>query len=288
MQFSLTQRIIIKLYSTKFKIIQKFSPQKAAASFLKLFFTPYLTHRKAERPAIFHKAEKLSFDFNGFNIRGFRWKSNVQGAPTVLICHGMNSCAYRFEKYIQLLTQQHFTVLAFDAQGHGQSEGKFLNAAVYGDIIVEIENRFGPLDGIIAHSVGGMATSFAMEKINDTKKNVVLIAPATETTSQLDIFFRLLNLPLSYRLMVNEEIERTRGLPPEWYSTSRAVHHFKANILWIHDTDDLICPYSDTLKIQEEGLPYIKFVTTSGLGHNKIYRDAGIQKMIVDFLKQQQ
>lgn len=284
MEFSLAQRIIIKLYSTKFKVIQKFSPQKAAASFLKLFFTPYLTHRKAERPAIFHKAEKLSFPFNGFTIRGFRWKSQNANAKTILVCHGMNSCAYRFERYVQLLMQQHFNVLAFDAQGHGQSEGKFLNAALYSEIIIEIEKHYGPLNGIIAHSVGGMATSFAMEKIDDPLKKVVLIAPATETTSQLDIFFRLLNLPLSYRMMVNEEIYRTRGLPPEWYSTARAVNNIKADTLWIHDTDDLICPYSDTLKIQEAKLPNVKFITTSGLGHNKIYRDAGIQKTIIDFL----
>jgi pimeloyl-ACP methyl ester carboxylesterase len=286
MDLTLTQRIIVRFYKTKFKFLEKLSPQKAAASVLQLFFTPYITHRKAERPAVFHKAEKLFFTFNGNMVRGSKWTCNKQAAKTILICHGMNSCSYRFEKYVQLLLNNHFNVLAFDALGHGQSAGKYLNAVVYSEMIVQIENKYGPVDGIIAHSIAGMATTFAMERIKDEKKKIILIAPAAETSSQVDIFFKMLHLSDSFRNFFNEEILRTRALPVSWYSSIRAVKNFNAPVLWIHDTDDNICPYKDTLDLQKENLPHIKFITTNGLGHNKIHRDAKVQKMVMDFLLQ--
>lgn len=284
MDFNLSQRIIIRFYRTKFKLLEKVSPQKAAASVLQLFFTPHITNRKLERPAIFHKAEKLSFTFNGNTVRGFKWLCNKPNAKTILVCHGMNSCSYKFEKYVQLLLLNHFNVLAFDAPGHGQSAGKYLNAVTYSEMIVQIENRFGRIDGIIAHSVAGLATTFAMEKLQDGKKKIILIAPATETSSQVDIYFRFLHLSADFRKFFDDEIFRARGLPVSWYSAARAIKNFNAPVLWIHDTDDLICPYTDTLKLQQEKLSYVQFLTTSGLGHNKIYRDASVQKQVIDFL----
>lgn len=284
MDLNLTQRIIVRYYRTKFKLLEKLSPQKAAAAVLQLFFTPHITNRKLERPAVFHKAQKLSFTFNGNTVRGFKWLSSKSNARTILVCHGMNSCSYKFEKYVQLLLLNHFNVLAFDALGHGQSAGKYLNAVTYSEMIIQIENKFGPVDGIIAHSVAGMATTYAMEKLQDKKKKIVLIAPATETSSQVDIFFKLLHLSKEFRKFFDEEILRVRGLPVSWYSAARAIRNFNAPVLWIHDTDDIICPYKDTIALQQEKLSYIQFITTKGLGHNKIYRDADVQKQIIHFL----
>ncbi len=284
MELKLAQRIILKYYKTKLKVLEKISPEKAAVYAMQLFFTPYASQSKLERPAIFHKAEKLSFSFQGNMIHGFRWYSGQPYAKTILVCHGMNSCSYRFEKYIQLLLQKHFNVLAFDAQAHGQSEGKILNAIIYSEIILEIEKIYGPVNAILAHSVAGMGTSFAMEKLNDTSKRIVLIAPATETVTAIDNYFSMLHLKKSFRKVFDETVEKVRGLPPQWYSVTRAVQNFNAPILWIHDKDDTMCPYKDTLAVQQMQLPNIQFITTSGLGHNKIYRDKEVQKKVIDFL----
>jgi pimeloyl-ACP methyl ester carboxylesterase len=172
MDLNLTQRIISGIIKTIFKLLEKLSPQKAAASVLQLFFTPYITHRKLERPAIFHKAEKLSFTFNGNIVRGFKWLSSKPTAKTILVCHGMNSCSYRFEKYVQLLLSNHFNVLAFDALGHGQSAGKYLNAITYSEIIIQIENKFGPVDGIIGTFCCGYGYNVCYEKLKDEKKKL--------------------------------------------------------------------------------------------------------------------
>ena len=283
MELKLAQRIILKYYKTKLKVLEKFAPEKAAEHAMQLFFTPYTNQSNLERPAIFHKAEKLSFNFQGNMLHGFRWLSSKPNSKTILICHGMNSCSYRFEKYIQLLHLEHFNIIAFDAQAHGQSEGKILNALIYSEIILEVEKLYGPVNGILAHSIAGMATCFAIEKTKDQNKKVVLIAPATETVTAVDNFFEMLHLKKSFRKVFDETVEKIRGLPPHWYSVTRAVQNFHSPLLWIHDTEDTMCPYKDTLAVQQMQLPNIQFITTNGLGHNKIYRDKNVQKKVIDF-----
>ena len=284
MELKLSQRIILKYYRTKIHVLERVSPEKAGEYIMQLFFTPSVKQKGLERPAIFHKAEKLSFNFHGNMINGFRWNANVPGARTILVCHGMNSCSYRFEKYIQSLLLKHFNVLAFDAQAHGLSQGKILNAVVYSEMMIEIEKMYGPVHGILAHSIAGMAAAFAMEKLNDENKKVVIIAPATETLTAVDNFFSLLHLNDSLKKNLYETVEKVRGLPAEWFSVTRAIQTFKSPVLWIHDMNDTMCPYKDTLAVQQMKLPHVQFITTHGLGHNKIYRDKDVHKKVVDFL----
>lgn len=284
MELTLSQRIILRYYRTKIKTIGRFSPRKAAQYTLELFFTPYMTHRRAERPAIFHKAEPLSFRFNNYTIKGHRWAAPHNGTKTVLVCHGMNSCSYRFEKYILLLLQKNVNVLAFDAQAHGQSEGNILNAVIYSEIIEAIEAKFGALHGIIAHSLAGMGTAFYLERKKDALPKAALIAPATETVSAVNNYFRMLRLDDDFRKIFDDMVTEIRGLPPEWYSVSRAIREINNPVLWIHDEDDLICPYADAKAVGRLNLPHLQFIATKGLGHNKIYRDKKVQKQVLDFI----
>ncbi|HRH58943.1 MAG TPA: alpha/beta fold hydrolase [Chitinophagaceae bacterium] len=284
MDAKLPQRIVLNYYRAKFRLLEKLSLQKAAQSLMQLFFTPYSGRTKMERPAIFRKAQQVSFSFNGNQIKGFHWKQNNGSNKKILVCHGMNSRCYKFEKIIQLLLKDHYEVFAFDAQAHGHSEGKILNALIYSEMILEIEKRFGPLYGIVAHSVAGMAAALALEEIKNENIKAVLIAPAVETTTATDNFFQLLHLSSSMRTAFEAEITKVRGHPPQWYSVSRAVQNFSSRVLWIHDEDDLICPYKDVIPVKQMQLPHITIATTKELGHNKIYRDHKVQKMIIDFL----
>lgn len=65
---------------------------------------------------------------------------------------------------------------------HGISDGKRINALIYRDCILAIENQFGPLYGMIAHSLGGLAASLAIEKMENTPwRKLVLITLLPET-----------------------------------------------------------------------------------------------------------
>jgi pimeloyl-ACP methyl ester carboxylesterase len=137
----------------------------------------------------------------------------------------------------------------------------------------------------MAHSFGGLAVSLALEEISHTPDyRLALIAPATETTTAIDSFFRFLQIDAAVRTEFEKLIIRKAGVSSEWYSIKRAMKHIKAKVLWLHDEGDDVTPLSDALKIKEENYPNIEFVITKGLGHRRIYSDNKVTKAVVDFL----
>ena len=279
------QFLAIKYIRAKIKLLSLFSSRKAAEETFRLFSTPQKQARtKQKQPAAFAFADPLQVKFYGLTIKGFRW--NKDKPVKVLILHGFSSSSYKFYHYIAPLIEKGYEVIAFDAPAHGDSEGKTINALEYSKLIETIIKTFGPVDGFIAHSFGGIALSLALEKIpHDENTKVVFIAPATETTSAISAAFKILkvenkNVKAAFENIIMEK----SGHPSRWFSIKRAMKYIKASTLWIHDEDDDVTPLSDALKVKDLNLPNVQFYITKGLGHRKIYRDKTVKDRVIDFL----
>jgi len=278
----LSQRLALRYIRTKFKVLAAVSKKKAAEKAFELFCTPQRRNIKP-LPKIFKEAESLQFRLDGILMQGWRW--NHPSEKKVLILHGYESSVTNFDRYVKPLIKDGYEVLAFDAPAHGRSGGKKINAPLYKKMIKEIHKRFGPVQSFIAHSFGGLAVSLALEEISHTDTyKLVLIAPATETSTAVDTFFTFLQLDPVLRTEFEKIIIKTGGLSSEWYSIRRAMKHIRAKVLWFQDEEDEITPMSDVLKVKTENYPNIEFVFTKGLGHRRIYRDNKVVKSIVEFL----
>jgi len=176
-------------------------------------------------------------------------------------------------------------VLAFDAPAHGYSTGKTINVVMFKEMIMAIHNNYGPVKSYMGHSFGGLAITLALEEVpHDETYRVVLIAPATESKTAIDIFFSFMKLNDSIRKEFDEYIFRLRNKPSEWYSVGRAVENLKAQILWCHDEEDTMTPWADAKKVMDKKHYNIEFLITKGFGHRRIYRENKVLKAIVDFL----
>ncbi|HEX7844597.1 MAG TPA: alpha/beta fold hydrolase [Chitinophagaceae bacterium] len=278
----LTQRLALSYIRTKFKLLSSISKKKAAQKAFELFCTPQYRNKK-KPPKIFEEAEKLNFTINGIAVKGWRW--NHPADRKVLIIHGFESSAINFDRYVRPLTRKGYEVLAFDAPAHGRSGSKTITAPLYKETIKKINKLYGPIHSYMAHSFGGLAISLALEEMDHTDEHrLVLIAPATETPTAIDSFFKFLQLDPSIRPEFERIILRKGGYSSTWYSIRRAMKHIRAKVLWFHDEDDKITPLSDVYKVKAENYPNIQFVISSGLGHRRIYRDNKVTKAIVDFL----
>lgn len=280
----ISQRLIFSYYRSKVNLIALLSPKKAAKAAFKIFCTPYTRRKKYVAPPIFVKAEKLSFKIFEFKIHCFRWKPEISSGHKILICHGFDSLSYRFEMYITLLLQEGFEVLAFDAPAHGLSSGTQITLPLYCDTVLEMHKRFGPIDGIIAHSLGGLGAGLALEKIEDHKnKRFVLIAPATESWRAIHTFFNHIKVSNSVKEEFEKLIVGLAGYPSSWYSVSRIMEQITTPTLWVHDKEDTITPFDDMKHMLEKNLPHIEFEITQGLGHS-VYRDNKIAKRVASYL----
>lgn len=146
--------------------------------------------------------------------------------------------------------------------------------------------EFGPIKSFLAHSFGGIALSLALENMpHDEHTRVVLIAPATETTTAIDIAFKMLKIKnAEVRKEFDAIVLRLSGKETAWFSIRRAMYHIKAQVLWIHDEEDDVTPWADAQKVKEDNHPNIHFVITKGLGHRKIYHDPAIKNKVIEFM----
>jgi Serine aminopeptidase, S33 len=278
----LGRSLAVGYYRTKFKLLSAVSKKKAAQIAFELFCTPQF-HYKKPLPKNFQEAEKLHLNIRGETVQGYRW--NKGGSRKLLIAHGFNSSVASFDRYILPFLKKGYEILAFDAPAHGHSTGNKINAIIYKEMILEINQQYGPLKSFMAHSFGGLAVCLALEEIpHDDSYRLALVAPATETKTAIDFFFSFVKLNRSVREEFDQVIFDVQQKPVEWYSISRAIPYIRARIRWFHDEDDDITPWSDARKVMEQNHPHVDFVVTKGLGHRKIYRDHNVSSSIIDFL----
>ena len=282
---NLKHRLAIGYYKTTLNTLALASPRLAAEKALDLFCTPRGNARAIKTPPLFHHAQKRSFELNGQTVNGWYWLPAQSTGKKVLIVHGFSSCSYKFEKYVPLLTSKGFEVLAFDAPGHGTSTGNRINTLIFRDMILQIEEKYGPLYGIMAHSLGALAASLAAEQMPALVK-LVLIAPATETRTAVSSFSKAIGLKDTLQSGLIAALEQKAERPISYFSAARALGNIQTKTLWLHDQDDPICPYQDVIPVYQKQYPHARFLISNGLGHSQIYKENSIAQEITDFLFQ--
>lgn len=279
MRFS--QKLILTYVIIKYKFLSALSKKLAASKAFQLFCTPQYRNKK-KLPPVFEKAEQMHFAFDEIIIRGYRW--NHPSDKKILILHGFESSVVNFDRYIKPLTKTGYEVLAFDAPAHGRSGGKKINAVLYKNLIVAINHLYGPITNFMAHSLGGLALSLYLDETpHDEAFKIVLIAPATETKTAIDSFFRFLRLDSEVRKEFDKNIEKMSGKLPEWFSINRMADNIKASVLWLQDKDDDMTPLRDVAPVIDKNYSNFQFIISEGLGHRRIYRDNKTYKTILKF-----
>lgn len=284
-KLSTAQRLAINYYKAKLNLLHAVSPRWAATEAFDLFTRPYGKPRRRNLRGLMQKAEPLALYHETGKITGYRWRATEANPRRVLIVHGFAGSVGSFERYISPLTRAGLDVYAYEAPGHGQSAGNRLNVRIYSSVLRQIITTHGPFEGYLAHSLGGLALMLTLHEAPQLPlPNVVLLAPATESTTAADKFFEFLQLPHKLRHAFEQHIQRMGGHPLEWYSIRRVLQHTQARILWLHDEEDTTTPIGDVYPLLQLQPAHVHFHFTKGLGHSGIYKDNKVKKKVVAFL----
>lgn len=275
------QKLTIFLLKLRLQISSTLSAKWGAKLAFKVFSTPFRKPRPIP-PPIFEEADEFTITVNDLLIAGYRWNHHAQ--KKILIVHGFESRAYNFYRYVKPLIDEGYAVYAMDAKAHGKSEGKTIILPEYVDMMNCLENIYGRFDGFIAHSFGGIATCLFQEMNNNTQAKLVLIAPATETSSAVRRFSDYFKLSEKTTNAIFELIKERSGNAVSYYSIKRIAPLLKNKILWIHDRNDDITPLSDVEPLIMKNLPNIEFMITEELGHRQIYKENKVVKKVVEFI----
>lgn len=202
--------------------------------------------------------------------------------PAVLLVHGWGSRGSRLGSFVEPLIAAGYSVVAFDAPGHGDSTGRLSSLPQFVQAVLAVSRVHGPFAAVIAHSMGGAAVALAAGRGLELER-AAFLAPASNPGNYSRRFAEVLGIPARIRERMEKRFERQFGFRWEEFDVPSRVASFSAPLLVIHDRDDREVSWNDGAAIAR-AWPGAELVTTQGLGHTRIVHDPEVVRRVLAFL----
>lgn len=271
--------ILTKSIGLYINILQWFAPKTAAKTAYNFFSHPRVKRlSQIDLPPILQSAEKQVFDFENHKIQTYIWAGSEE---TILLIHGWESNAARWENMVHLLQKHHKNIIAIDAPAHGLSSGKSFDIPTYGKFIRFISKKIQP-QFIIAHSLGGASAVYSQAVFPSVSlQKMVLIAAPADQKVLFEKYVKLLSLNNSVLIGIDKYFEKRFGYSLDEFSGRNFAKLITIPTLIIHDHTDTSVLYEESQKILSN-LPDSIMHSTNGLDHSM--QDDDLSQLIYNFL----
>lgn len=270
----------IRVLRLGFQVLRFLSSDLAHRGAERLFSTPR-RHRETEaEQSARRQGRPFHFRSNGLRLRGHAWGEG----PAILCLHGWEGRGTQFHAFIEPLVKIRFSILTFDQPGHGGSQGRRSGPLEWAQATRDLVAQVGPIQGLVAHSLGAAGAAIAMDH-GLLVPRAVFLAPPAKPDPYYDQVLSLLGFPAAEHPAAFQAYAKRSGLPPERIRLQSLASGLSAPLLVIHDAGDREVPWSDGEAIAS-AWPSARLLTTEGLGHRRILRDAAVIEETVAFLQQ--
>ncbi|SIQ55786.1 alpha/beta hydrolase [Aeromonas hydrophila] len=244
------------------------APAHAKRTASKLLLTPQRNQRDDTAPA---GLVKQAVHTSEGPLMSYR----LGQGPVWLLMHGWSGSAGQFYPLMSHIAAQGFTAIAYDHPAHGHSAGhtghlpRFVRA--FDELVEKMTAECGPLQGVIAHSMGGAVTLSSRRRELDALP-LQLISPVLDYVPQL--YGMVARSGYSIRLFdaVVKEIEQEYQHPLSTVDPLGRLASRSGPAIIVHDEEDRFAPHGDSLRATQDGRT--RLVSTRGLGHGRILASA--------------
>jgi pimeloyl-ACP methyl ester carboxylesterase len=261
------------------RALERTAPTLGAALAERLFFTPPRTALSPSVREVLATGRAFRVCVESGRVAAWAWGRG----PVVALVHGWGGRGGRLAApFVAPLVAAGFSVVTFDAPGHGESDGRLSSMPELARALAAVADAAGSLFGIVAHSMGGSASALAMAQGLHVER-AVFIAPAADPARYAQDFAKLLAIgPVALAEMRRRSEAR---LQFRWadLDVTRLASGLSTDLLVVHDQQDSTVPYEEGAAIAA-AWPGAELVTTSGLGHREIVRDRDVVARSVAFL----
>ena len=252
-----------------FNTLSIIAPLQSAKQAFYLFCFPFKTKLKPNQQAFLSTGKKFTLKVKEQDVQYYQWG---HGQEKIVFVHGWQSHSYRWKSFIEKFDKDKFTLLAFDAPGHGNSESKIGNVPLYEKSIKSLIEKVGNIDHFVGHSIGSFAcASFIFHNEYPVKSFTSLATPFSAQE-----FFEHYNNQLKMSRRTREKLEdyfnQYTGHPVSHYNFETFTQKLNTDrALIIHDKNDRSTPYENSQLIaellQKKNVP-TELIITEGLKHN--------------------
>jgi pimeloyl-ACP methyl ester carboxylesterase len=257
--------------------IGMFSPRLAGRAAFELWRRPLARGRLRESERAIHEAARVEV------VDGIVTYAWGDGSRPVLLVHGWRSRASRYAGFVTRLLELGYSPISYDGPGHGDTKQAMGTILDHQRIITGLAERYGPFDGVIAHSLGVPFALYAVRQ-GVAAARIVTISGFADFGYLVDKFSLELGLTPRVRDELKRSIERRLfgGDPDIW--TKFSVGPGDAELLVIHnDVDDVVDPSQVAVLLASYGAR-ARFSAKTGLGHGRILSDPAVIEEAVTFL----
>lgn len=248
----------------------------------RLFFTPLPGKRAARRlaPPAGWSVERWPFEAASLTV--YR-RAGAGAGARVLLVHGWAGHAQQLLPLAERLAGAGFEPVLLDFPAHGRSDGsrstlpQFLRALEYAAA------RLGPLNALVAHSLGALAAAAALQR-GLALRRLVLLAPSPPPQQVLGWFARGLGLDPAQQERMRAHIEAREGLLLDRFEPERLGPALALPTLLVHDRADRVAPFDLSRRLAALGRG-VRLLPTDGLGHRRLLDDAAVGAAVLDHLR---
>lgn len=263
---------------TGLRTLEKTAPNAAATLLQWLFTTPPHPALRPEEKAVLAQARRWHGKVRGKLVAGYEWGEG----PAVLLMHGWGGHAGHMTGLVQPLLKAGFRAIAIDAPGHGNSARGRSTMLHFHQAIEVMAQHADPVHGIIAHSLGAAATTYALSR-HLALPRAVFIGPFSSFEALWGAVKQRTGASDQLMQAMQSRLEAHTWVGFDELDPLALAKRMDAPLLVIHDQDDdqVSLPQGQMLA----GLwPGARLQTTSGLGHLKILKDPASVASAVNFL----
>ena len=269
-----------------FRLLSAVAPRRAATIGARFWFAVPRSPISEDTRKFLATGQPFETSVAGSPVAGWKWG---RGEP-VLLMHGWGGYAAQLRTFVEPLVRAGFQVVALDAPSHGMSGPsqlgpKHATLFDFSDAMLAVSRQMPAIAGVIAHSGGCAAAAWALRQHPAWPvRRMVFIAPFGSPARYMKVFQHMVGL--SDRAMQRFRADTERQFRFQWKDfevVSIADVAKTPPLLVIHDTEDRETAWQDGADIAAKW-PNATLQTTTGLGHNRILRDASVIENVVGFL----
>ncbi|HEY1129673.1 MAG TPA: alpha/beta hydrolase [Roseateles sp.] len=262
--------------------LHRVSPDLGTRVALGLFFTPMPTKWLARSRAVPRPWVQTRLPFEGGHISVWQRGDLEPGRPKVLLTHGWAGDAQQMRPLADTLAAAGFEPLLLDLPAHGRSGGWRSNLLQWVRALFAVTARFGPWDGVVAHSLGALGMAHALARGLPARR-AALLALAPPPAQFLSWFAQAVGTGESLAQRMSGHVERREGVSLALFEPAWLGERVTQPTLIVHDRGDTTAPLagSETLLA---GLTAGRLHATEGLGHRRLLSDPAVMQQVLGHL----
>lgn len=262
-----------------FPIVETIAPALAQKWAAQLFITPHRFGFTDPEKVFLKKLEQFHFKAGGKQVVGYR----LGTGPAVICVHGWAGRAVQFRMLAEALVKRGYSFVAFDAWGHGQSEGKqsqlFEFSAAVEALYKQTENPIA----LVGHSLGVASIAWAAKEGLAIPALVSVAAPVI-AQDILDDFCRIINASRKVQAGIRERAVISFNIQFDDAVLEATFSEIRCPVFAIHGETDKDVPLSH-LDVLASIRPEIDTKVIPGVGHRGILKSQLAIDQVIDWIE---